>query len=385
MTYTALTGWGPLYPAYPNSTVVAPQIANTANLTIDAAGEIVAGVGRCYINGRATSKTISSSGGKIHFLPAATITWATGGTAVNVAIQDVDATNGPPYRPDGTDDVLGTLVQGTDTLVASTWKTVTMSSGTKTISHGDMIAVVLTMTTRNGADAVRMAAVTHGASNAVGAFPGSAAFQSAAWTAASVGYLPIALIEFDDGTLGVLDMTLPIQAYTSETWTDATNPDERGLLFQHKGGNIKIDGIWFSLNPSANTGDCTLTVYSDPLGTPGTLYTANILAEQLSSTTIASPYFHTIAAGSEVALTADTDYAILIKATGAGNISMQYLNFNNAAYRFPLSNGTQLRKGTRNAGAGVITDASSTLVPIMGYRVSHTLDAAGATPYVIGG
>src|SRR3990172_6421351 len=128
----------------------------TSSGTLDAAGEKIVFIGRMYLEGGPGSKTISSAGGKIDWRTSA-VTWATPGSALRVGIADVDLTKGPPGRDDGTFDVRKDLVQGTDSLASNTWVSTAMDTGTKTIAHGDLVAIVFELTATLGVDSVQVA------------------------------------------------------------------------------------------------------------------------------------------------------------------------------------------------------------------------------------
>src|SRR5262249_14397409 len=125
--------------------------------TIDASGEMVAYIGRAVIQGGpGTTKTLNNTGSSAISFRTGTVTWAASGTTVRVGIQDVHATTGPVARPvedwSTGSPPYGDLVQGTDALSSNTWTSRTITAGSRSISHGDLIAVVFDMTTRNGAD-----------------------------------------------------------------------------------------------------------------------------------------------------------------------------------------------------------------------------------------
>lgn len=217
----------------------------------------------------------------------------------------MDAANGVIARPDGSFDVSRTLTGGTDTISSNTWTTFAMTGGTgsKSIAHGDLIAVVWDMTARAGADSVILSL----GSVVAGAFPVTNEFQSAAWRTTSIG-APNVLITFDDGTLGILDSAIPFStAITVETYTDSNNPDERGIIFQVP-WDCKIDALWANVGISAANSDFTIALYSTPSGTPavvsGTSFT--VLAEQLSAT--AAQSFNPFLLPAEVTLSRNTDY-----------------------------------------------------------------------------
>src|SRR5687768_973556 len=133
----ASTPTGIYFPNHGPTRLLAVANGNTLN----AATDKTCLVGHVYWEGRAASKTISSSGGAIMFRAGA-VTFANGSTTLDVGIQDVDSANGPVVRGDGTFDVKKTHQGGTDTINATAFNTISMATGSKTITHGDLVAVV---------------------------------------------------------------------------------------------------------------------------------------------------------------------------------------------------------------------------------------------------
>jgi hypothetical protein len=345
--------------------------------TIDAADEEVIFVGHINIDGAATSKTISSAGGKIYWR-SNTATWASAGSTVRVGLQDVDTTNGPPPRGDGTFDVHGDMVQGTNAIGASSWITTNMSTGTKTLSHGDLVALVFKMTVRNGSDSVGVIGYSYGVAPAM---PTALTFAPPSTYTAITGTCPNCVIEFDDGTLATFDQGGFFSAVSTESFQDSTNPDERGNIFQVP-HNCKIDAIAAWFNGNAAAADFTLNLYSDPLGTPSVVWSQTIDGELLGIGAGRKSVW-LIPAGSEPELLANTDYWIAAKATGSSNLSITPFTVANASYRRFLFNGLNTRKGVRNNSSGAATETTTVIYP-MSVRISHyeTGGGSGGVPLI---
>jgi len=356
MALKDITGSGMDWPA----TVINVAKHNTGQIgfstvgTMDAAAEKVAFIGYCSIAGRPTSaKTISSSGGKIHFRTGA-VTWASAGTTIRVGIQDVDTGTGPAATPDGTFDVHDDLVQGTETVSANTWTTATMSSGSKSITHGQLIAIVWDMTVRNGSDSVVINGVSIGAARAM---PVCRPFTTS-WQNATAN-LPQAVIEFDDGTFGAISgQLIGISTSATETFSDASDPDERGIVFQVPFA-CKVDGVLAPINSNNSSGDFDVKIYEDPTGTPNALLTQSFIGEQ---TNAALRTFEAIFS-SPLVLKANTSYCVAVKATN-GSISLQVITLGDAAYRSLLSGGTTVAKATRNNSSGSFSTTTTELYAI---------------------
>jgi hypothetical protein len=359
-------GTGGIYWPIGSYTMFEGAGAGTTNL--DLTNERFAWIGRVFMAGKASgAKTLSAAGGgKIQFRVGSS-TWANAGSSLTVGLQDVDTTTGNPVRPDGSFDVSVTFTGGDGLLAANTWHTKTMTSGTKTLSHGDLVAIVFDMTARAGADVIQI-----GHTNAHQPLnrPMALFFNAASWGIQTQA--PNGVLQFDDGTLAILDGApgpLSTTDVTSDAWSDGSNPDERGLMFQVP-FDCSADGLFVeTLRADGATGDMEITLYGDPLGTPTVLQRFTVTAEELTSYTGSAQWFEPMA---DVALTRDTDYVIAIKVTGAGGIRLTRITLGHADHRVFWLGGTTLKRVTRNNGAGVFTpDGTLTVLYAMGVRINQ--------------
>jgi len=163
-----------------------------AGVALNAAGEYSGMVGRVQLSDGAASATCSSAGCALSYPTEATATWADAGTTVRVGIQDVNTSTG---FPDGTFDVYHEAI-GTDPAPSGR---LLMETGTKTITAGDIVVLIITMTTRASTDQVNPDRMTAGPWRGFYGFPyGVANTGSPAKTFNGTPFL----IEFDDGTVG---------------------------------------------------------------------------------------------------------------------------------------------------------------------------------------
>lgn len=359
--------------------------------TIDAATEKVAMIGRLFIAGRpAGTKTLST--GTIQYRTQA-VTFANGGTTVDIGIQGVSAVAGLIAQPDGTFTVKTTLTGGGGGITASAWNTATMNSGTTSLSHGDLIAVVWDMTARAGADSVLISTqnpwLNQGISFGV---PTTNVFVSSAWqTTVTSGSArgPNVIIVFDDGTLGWIDYTVPCSvSNNTEFWQDSTNPDERGMIFQVP-WDCKFDAVWAYGAPNNSSGGFTLKVYSDPLGTPSSI--ASVTVNPFQTSVAGGNQLIIEALASEVSLSKGTDYAVTMRssATGGNNTFLYSATLGNEAHRAAINGTTTLKKASRQNDTGAFTAESPavTMYPI-GVRISsqHDTSSGGSGGFpVLGG
>jgi hypothetical protein len=366
-----------LYYPYPM-----PPILGTLGTgsTMAAASRRVGLSGHVYIEGRAASKTLSSSGGKIRWR-AGSVTWANATTKLDVGVQGFSSST-TPASPDGSYTVKTTHTGGDGAITSNAVIVSTMTTGSATISHGDLIYIVLDMTARGGADSV---VVPNFAGNAeFYARPGYQFFGGASWAASA--NCPLAIIEFDDGTLGAFASNpaswfglMPTSSTTS--YADATNPDENGMIFQVP-WDCKIDALIARFTASAAAVDQNVVFYTDPLGTPSAAATFAVPGESLSSS--AAIKLFTLA--SEISLTKNTDYCVAVKATGASNTALALYTLDSENYRKFLPGSTTLRKGSRNNSTGAFSAESPAVTMYqLGVRISQLSASGGGGAAILGG
>lgn len=365
-TQVSMTGGSVNYPGLMYRTF--PQAAGlTASIetAMAATGDKVAMLGYAKVAGRAASKVCSAAGGCSITWRTSTVTWANGGTTMVVGIQGVAAAAGPVSQPNGTYGVQRTLTGGDGNVTSSATRVTAMTggSGSSTISHGDLIAVVWDMTARAGADSVT---IIHG-SNGGSGLPNNNLFTAAAWRTTQ-GRLPNVVITTDDGTLITFDDSIPFVSGAAETFADATNPDERGLIFQLP-WNCKVDALQALVGVTDNASDYTITLYSDPLVSPTVVASVTVLADR--GPVAAGDRLQRFPLATEVSLSANTNYVIAIRANGTTNTRIPAITLMDAAHRALQPGGTTVSKVTRNNGSGAFTaEATPLTMYFMGVEIS---------------
>lgn len=346
--------------------------------TLDAAGEEYAMIGRLHINGRpAGTKTLDNSGSSaIEFQTSGTAVFDTAGSVFKVGIQGVTAAAGPIAQPDGTYGAVGVFTKGTnDTSPAlttgSSWTTAVPTTGSSTLSHGDLVAVVFELTTNNGAESIAVAGTSDGY---YGGRPVTNLLAGAgpAWstiTGSGAGIGPNVVITFSDGTLATIDGMNWSGLIGNVSWATG-GTDEKGMIFQVP-FDCKVDALMARVRTAGATSDFTLSLYSDPFGTPAVMNSGaaavTVLAEQCGQTNTALSFLHQLA--SEVSLTANTDYCVAVNADGAGNIRFEYTTIGNAAHRKLFSPAGDTIGGTSRS-TGAFATATTLMYPI-GVRISE--------------
>jgi hypothetical protein len=341
-------------------------LVTVANHTIDAAGESAAAVGYLQLStGPGTSKVFSSAGAKIAFRAGSPITFNNGGTTLRAGIQDVGATG----LEDGTYDVRGDFVGGTNPITASVINVIPMDTGSKTIAHGDLVAVVIEATARSGADSILVSRTSITSQIPYGTQDtGAGPVKSAA--------LPSMTLLSDDGTAGWFG--LDAFAWVHETPTAFANnstPDEHALLFEVEHPMIVTAAIARLASVGA-ADDFEFILYTDPLGTP-TAVTNGTIAQDSDLLGLAGAIWERDFPAA-LTLAPSTLYALALRPTTTNTITYSRLNFGsgNGDLRKPLIGGTTMRLGTRTNQTGAFSE-DATIVPLFGLRATHFDDGAG--------
>jgi len=339
---------------------------------LDATGEQCAYVGRVLWNDRGTHTVGSSS--VIHTHTWAS-TWANGASTFDVGIQDVATGAGPAAQPDGTFDVKGTFTGGDGSVVSVNFSAFPMTTGSKSIAQGDLIAVVFDFTNRAGSDSIQLNRLT--TNTFLHTSLVNTNLGGAGWAAIGPGSCPNIIIVADDGAIGTFDFSTPGCYWGASTFKSGDAADEFALMFQLPWSG-KIDALWAAFSYNSTTSDGTISLYTDPLGTPTVVSGASksFLAETTMRASALTPVLSIFTLPSEVAVSHGVSYALGLKATGAGNLGLHTWQLSNANFRSILDGGTTLERRSRT-GSAAFGSASTTFIPMMGVRYSSLHDAGG--------
>ena len=362
MTVQNVTGMTGLCFPENDPSVMAGFIPSANDTQLDAANEEVIFIGRVWLPGRTGTKTLSAAGGgSIWWMPgAATITFANAGTTMRIGVQDVNAAAGPPGRGDGTDDVYADLVGGTDTITALTFRDTAMTSGTKNITHGQLVAVSLRLTARAGADLVRVRNATGLSAASPNHLP-TVTTNLGAY--ASANGTPLLVFDFDDGTLGYFYgswVTSTGAMATVRTYNTGSTPDERGNII-YLPGPINVDGLYAVVFASAGSGpDFELCLYSDPLGSPSLIEAVAVDESTIASAGGARLVRAPLAAVQS--LSANTAYGITIRPTTANSISPYEFDVAATGHWSAHSMGDACYQITRSDNAGAFSGSTTSRI-----------------------
>lgn len=298
----------------------APSIGTFVTaITANAAGESAGVVGRVVIEGNAASKTISAAGGGSIIWNAGAVTMADGATTVRVGVQDVSGVTG---IEDGTFDTYLEYTGG-GTIPAVGLNKSVMGSGTKTISNGDLIAIVVEMVTRGGTDSIAISRVQGAISSAITTigFPyGTADTGSPTKSSAAMVW---AVIVFDDGTVGWIEGMGGVPfGLTAQAVGSGSTPDEYIGTFAPP-VPLQICGFGAALSGIATTETFEAILYSDPYGTPTAVVTLTPDPIQTSNATSEAVHIFKCAVTD---LAAGTVYGVAIRPTTAATLNWEYID-----------------------------------------------------------
>lgn len=338
-------------------------------------------IGRVFFVGRPTSAQTINTTAVVGFVTGA-VTFSDPATTIDVCFKSVDLAAGPIARPTGSclGGVKKTLVGGTDTISANSFKEVTLSTaGTSfTLTQGDLVAVSITMTNRGGVtDSVAISGDYP--LNGTGGLPVTNTFVSGAWqTTGIVGANQSPRVWFTTNTstpvLGSLDGVIPSYTGTSIIYNSGSGTIDYGMIFRVP-TTVKIDGLWTAMRTAANTSDFTLGLYSSCGSSPPT----TVASVSVAAETMGSPGGEGVVLlnlPSEITLYPNTDYCVGLAATGVGNIRFTSITLPNASMRSFFPGGTALGSVTRTGASVGYGAANTTVMYPMGVRLSGVLQAS---------
>ena len=322
---TLRSTYGPLFtfPETPGNVFV-PAGSNVT----DASGKSIQYIGYVYLEDGVggSSKTISSAGGKIYW-NTSSVVFANAGTTLRVGIQDV-STSTAPAQGDGTFDVYKDLVGGTDTIKGTAPQTTVMASGSKTLTHGQLIAIAFTMTSRGGTDSVNYRSWSPATTTGNTQMPTTMTNASGSFVRGAG--VPDAVIEFDDGTLGWIMGSYTLTEQNSVVYNlNTAGADEYGNLIIPR-FSMRAAGLFGIANPASSSADFELCLYSDPLGSPTLIEAITIDATQLANSTSFGAF--SIPFATPRILSVGTTYAITFRPTTTTNITSYYHGVGDARF-----------------------------------------------------
>lgn len=349
----------------------------SAQQTVDAAGEASGVIGTLALKAGTGTKTCSAAGTCHIITYFLSTTFVTASSEVRVGLEDVASTG----LGDTTQDVFGAKVAGTNTLPDAEYVDWDMTSGTKTVSHGDRLAITLRMPVRAGADTMEVGKFIPGlmSSSANTATNSRPYGQSNTSKSQEMLY---ALIVFDDGTTGWirgqwLVVNRPVTQIAINT---GTTPDEVVGGFTVP-SPILICGLQVMVDDVGTADDYEVNLYGDPFGTISNILINPVDAES-DTLTSASVTVTTITITPLQLTTSQTGgYGIGLRPTTANNISASYEDlgsgFQILKQNIPFF--SNVKYGERVNNTGAFTETQTYFVPFVGIVPCGFMSGAGGS------
>lgn len=346
--------------------------ASNNGFTMDAAAEKMAWIGQLHINGAtstSTSKTCSTSGCSIAFLPGAA-TWANASTSITIGVDTVATGTGSPTVPaDETMNVSGTCLQSGCTITASTWKSIAMDAGSLSMTHGTYYALMIDMTARGGADSLTVHSFGVNVNSSIPHMPAGVHKTGGTWAQFATDNWPNMLITFDDGTLGWLEGSMIASSALSGTnFNSGSTPDERAMIFKAP-CTCYVDAVMFAGGPqSGSSADYEVDFYADPLvASPSLLNSIAVDANQHGANT---NKLNMRAFSSRIPIFKNRTYGVSLRPTTANNIGLQGHTVSAVGVWDSWAGGQNAYLGTRSDNAGAFS-ATTTSRPSIWIRISN--------------
>lgn len=342
-----------------------------SGVAVNATGEYSGMVGYLRLRAGTGTKTLSAAGGGYIVWEATSGSITDGGSDFRVGIQDVDASG----FGDGTYDVYGAL---TGAISAGANKTV-MTSGSKSMSHGDLYCFLVTAVVQAGGDTV-----TPDRSQSIWQLRAQSACPygvNNTGTPAKNENFVLSTIVFDDGTYGWIEGYPYLQeqnaAHSTFSINTGTTPDEIAAIIQLP-FTCAVDGVGWIVDNIAAADDWEFVIYGDPEGTPVALATSAIDPDLYTSTGQMS--VHKIA---RTTLTANTSYGIAVRPTTANSISVAYLTLPSVAGVAAAMKGGQPFTVCKTAGrsnqTGAFVETNAVDLPLVLLQIAQLDDGTGSS------
>lgn len=295
--------------------------------------------------------TIDTTGLSSIGLYLGSVTLANAGSTLKIGIADVDTANGPPPRAVNASNVISfdvskTLSGGGGGFTQNAWNEFAPDSGSKTISHGDLVALAFQFTAFGGSDTFGIQCVGFGPNMALPCMT----TQGGSYAAAPV--IPNAVITFADGVRGYFAGGYVYSNLTSVAFNSGSTPNERGNYIKAPVPTT-IYGAALNLNTSQ---DVDVVLYSDPLGTPVAQRTRSIDGNTISS---AQDYIVDALFASPYQAAANQELAIVVKPKTTTNSTIYYRQFANAAHQKSEQLGQNCYAISRSGGTGAFASQNS--------------------------
>lgn len=299
-----------------------------------------------------------------------------GGTTLRVGIQGVSTTDGPPIQPNGTFASSGNAfanIANASIPAANLWLRSGTVGGSLSISNGDKACMVVEVDAYAGSDSISIS----GASMRFSATGESADYNGSVWASSGARSM-FHLLEYTDGTFGVIGPALPFEIFGSVvTYNSGSTPDEYANQIT-PATSMRVRGICAENPYSTSTGDVDFVLYN---GTT-VLATASLDAQQLwltGTNTNTCGVFAT-----PITLTSGNTYYAAIKPTTTNNIRVVFTEADTASYWVVTGGGTDMAYATRtDAGSWTTNTARRNNIYLMIDQVGNPGGGGATGAYVV--
>lgn len=323
-------------------------------VTMDAANEGLHSVGNVSIPGGG-SKTISSSGGSIFWFSGSSWTLSKATTNLRIGIQDASLT-AAPVRGDGTFDVYADFSSSSG-LAANTYYESAMTTGTKTISHGDIVSIAHILTARGSGDSITIAATSGTIFTAQDLQYPVISTYTGAWGRSPVAQAHAGII-FDDGTFGFISGGFVPKNISTVAYNSGSTPDEIGNLITPF-RSMWVRGALAQLNLSATTSPqptFEFCLYENPLGSSPTLLEAKTVTVDALQRSTTKPIY--VPFTKDYCLVEGLSYAITVRPTTATSVTLSYWSVNSTGQLEQSFPGASCYAVSRTDNSGAFSEYS---------------------------
>jgi len=233
---------------------------------------------------------------------------ATSNSVLEMSLQNVSLTSGPPQQPDEVQDQVSTF--NINTLTSDTWTTKTLSSN-RTVAHGELMAVVWDFNAggRLGSDVLRISSL------GVSSNPGYNLVTQKAASYSAISSVSNIIFTASDGTLGSLAYGFNCNSVTTIPFNVDTLVNDEIATGVKYGCGVKLSGVQVFINIAAGA-NFDIILYN---GTTA-LSTVSVDANNYRGT--GNPYLVIALFSSLQELAADTLYRIAVKPTTTNNVTL---------------------------------------------------------------
>lgn len=333
---------------------VSPVNINSINENfLNATNSAIVAIGQMWWDDHA-SHTVDTTGSSAIGFAIGSGTWANASSVLKVGVAAVDTSNGPTGRPVVSSSLItpdvAAVIAGNSGLTQLAWNEVVPTTGTRTIGHGELIAIFVQMTNRAGSDSILMRSMGNGGQT--NGMPNVCTYNGT--TFSSQQLCPNFTLRASDGTRGSLKGSYIISGgSTNKTFNSGSTPSEYGNVIQvpypcEAWGVVVYGNI---------SGDCDFVLYSDPTGTPVSRASVSVDANTVGASG-ACCHDLVFTTGFGYALTAGVPYYIAMKPTSGTNVTISFETLANTAHQTMVQGGGDDGYGASRSGGAIASQNS---------------------------